>query len=169
MSQRPLPLGKRGVRSGKPIGQGLQRVDGVEKQIGLVLILTEVGDFPDLPILKAKNETPLEVESRRDLAVAAMVVDYVVAAFRNYERLRLEICTRKLIEKRHYLGYAMLGACQRVMTRDSPYDVISHHSFHGANVLLRVGGKERLDLVKMAHEFSLQHGCASTLRLTTLA
>jgi hypothetical protein len=37
-------------------------------------------------LLKAKNETPLEVESRRDLAPAAMVVDYVVPAFR--KRLR---------------------------------------------------------------------------------
>ena len=53
-----------------------------------------------------------------------MVVDYVVPAFRNNERLSLEICTRKLIEERHYLGYAMLGTCQRVMTRDSPYDVV---------------------------------------------
>jgi hypothetical protein len=143
-------------RSGKPIGQGLQRVDGVEEQIGFVLVFTEVGDLLDLLILKAKNETPLEVESRRDLAPAAMVVDYVVPAFRNNERLSLEICTRKLIEERHYLGYAMLGACQRVMTRDSPYDVVSHHSFHGGNVILRVGGEECLDLVKIAHEFSLK-------------
>ena len=85
-----------------------------------------------------------------------MVVDYIVPAFRNNERLRLEICPRKLIEERHYLGYAMLGTRQRVMTGDSPDDVVSHHSFHRGNVLLRVSGEECLDLVKVAHELSLK-------------
>jgi hypothetical protein len=32
-----------------------------------------------------------------------------------------------LIEERHYLGYAMLGPAKG-MTRDSPYDLVSHQS-----------------------------------------
>jgi hypothetical protein len=98
-----------------------------------------------------------------------MVVDDVIAAFRNHKRLSLEVCTSELIKKRRYLLDAVLRPGKRMMPGNSPNDVVRHHGLYGSHIFARVCGKKRLDLVEITHSGILTDGRIELLEIATLA